>query len=159
MEVLEQKKNSALRSRSIKAPAVKTEIIARRVQGQSRTKIAKEMGIAPNTVSSIVALSNIDSMMEDGRLGAMKRLPKALDVLDVRLEKNSESAAIWLLDKCFDESKVQGKKMGSDVTLTQTLNVLLHGSTGETANVSAGEVKVVEQTPASDNPSAEKTKE
>ena len=33
----------------------------------------------------------------------------ALQVLDVRLEKNSENAAIWLLDKCFDAKNASRK--------------------------------------------------
>jgi hypothetical protein len=55
----------------------------------------------------------------------MKRVPEALKTLDVRLEKNSESAALWLLDKCFDNNKVQGQRMTSDLTLNQAITVLL----------------------------------
>jgi len=74
-------------------------------------------------------------MMEDGRAGAMNRVPAALKTLDVRLEKNSESAALWLLDKCFDNQQPTGNRLASDVTLNQTLNVLLHSDPpAETAN-------------------------
>lgn len=128
METAEQKKSSILRKSSRKSPAIKNEIVARRLMGQNKTQIARDLGIAKNTVSSVIELNDVDRMLEDGRIGTMQRVPEALKTLDVRLEKNSESAALWLLDKCFDNSKVQGNKMSADVVLNQTLNVLLKGN-------------------------------
>ena len=148
-QVLETKKNTVVRKRSIKPPAIQSEIIARRVSGQNKTRIARELGIAQNTVTSVLALNNVEAMFEDGRIGAMKRIPKALETLDVRLEKNSESAALWLLDKCFDDSKVTGKRMTGDVTLNQTLQVLLKGSDDpKDEKLKSPVINVIENTPS-----------
>jgi hypothetical protein len=109
-----------------KAPAVKNAVVAKRLAGESTAKISRDLGIAVNTVRNITNLTDVDRMMEDGRAGAMNRVPAALKTLDVRLEKNSESAALWLLDKCFDNQQPTGNRLASDVTLNQTLNELLH---------------------------------
>lgn len=123
--------HSAVRASSRKPTAVQSEIIARRVSGQNKSEIARGLGVARNTVTSVLELNNVEQMFEDGRLGALKRVPQALKTLDVRLEKNSESAAIWLLDKCFDNQQPTGKRMAGDVTLNQTLQVLLRPETPE----------------------------
>jgi hypothetical protein len=125
--VIEQPKKSTVFHKSTrKAPAIRNAVVARRMAGQPNAKIARELEIGVNTVKSIINLTDVDRIMEDGRLGTMERIPAALKTLDVRLEKNSESAAIWLLDKCFDNQQPSGKRMASDLTLNQTLNVLLH---------------------------------
>jgi len=132
-----KKKSTILQRSTRKAPAIKNAVVARRLSGEPISKIAKDVGLAVNTVKSIINLTDVDKMMEDGRAGAMNRIPQALKTLDVRLEKNSESAAIWLLDKCFENQQQTGKKMASDTTLNQTLNILLHGdnSSKEPQNV------------------------
>jgi hypothetical protein len=136
------------RKRSIKPPAVKNEVVARRSLGQTKTQIARDLGIAVNTVSSIVALSDIDAIMEDGRLGTMKRVPQALKTLDVRLEKNSENAALWLLDKCFEGKDLGSKRMVGDVTLNQTLQVLLRADeTPKDEKLNSPIINVIETTP------------
>jgi hypothetical protein len=120
--------------RSTKPPSVKASVVAKRVGGQTITQIAHDLEISRPTVYAILDESNIDAALEDGRLGAMKRVPQALCVLDNRLDKNSESAALWLLDKCFDGKDLGNKRMVGDVTLNQTLQVLLRSdSTPETA--------------------------
>lgn len=93
----QSRKGSALRGKSTKAPALKNEVIVRRAMGQSKSVIAKQLKIAPNTVASIVALSNIDDMLESGRLSVHQLIPKSVNVMDERLDKGSESAAIEIL--------------------------------------------------------------
>lgn len=131
-----QKKPTVFRRSTRKAPAIKNAVVSRRLLGEPTAKIARDLGIAVNTVRNITNLTDVDSMMEDGRIGAMKRIPQALKTLDIRLEKNSESAAIWLLDKCFDANEKQGKRMSGDVTLNQTLQVLLRSDETEKLNSS-----------------------
>lgn len=103
METLEQsppkqpKRSSALRSKTTKPPQVVNEVIIRRAMGQSRNMIAKDLGIAQNTVTSIVALENIDQLIQDGRLSVARLIPKSVNVLDQRLDKGSESAATTIL--------------------------------------------------------------
>lgn len=131
--------------RSNKPPSVKASVVAKRVNGQSISAIARDVGISRPTVYTILDESDIDKVMADGRLGAMKRVPQALDVLDNRLDKNSESAAIWLLDKCFEGKQETGKRMSGDVTLNQTLQVLL--GSGSAPNQQTIDVKTSEEKP------------
>lgn len=103
--------------RSNKPPSVKTAVIAKRIEGLPKLQIAKDLEISRPTVDAILAESNLDSLMEDGRIQAFRRIPAALQTLDVRLEKNSESAAIWLLDKCFDNAGKGAKPHDQGLTL------------------------------------------
>lgn len=101
---------------SRKAPAIKTAVTLKRLQGHDKTRISRELGIARNTVTAILEENDVERLMQDGQTEVLRRVPAALDVLDVRLEKNSENAAIWLLDKCFD-AKNSGRKPEPGLTL------------------------------------------
>ena len=107
---------------SRKAPSVKTAIILKRLQGQDKTSISKDLGVARNTVTTILEENDVDRIMQDGQVETLKRVPAALRTLDVRLEKNSENAAIWLLDKCFESSKLTRKP---DASLTLAIGQLM----------------------------------
>jgi transposase-like protein len=91
---------------SRKAPAIKRIVLAKRVQGQNITSIANDLGITRNTTRTIIAEANLDQIMQDGQIETLKRVPAALKTLDTRLEKNSENAALWLLDKCFEGKQI-----------------------------------------------------
>lgn len=143
VETLEEKKSVTPR-RSNKAPSVKASVIAKRVQGQSIAAIARDVGISRPTVYAILDETDIDRMMKDGRLGVMQQVPEALDTLKVRLEKRSESAAIWLLDKCFENQQPTGKHLAGDLTLNQTLNVLLHSEGENPQNLNSPIIKQIE---------------
>lgn len=144
LDVPKKKNNSAIRKSSRKPPAVRNEIVARRIAGQTKSQISRDLGVSINTVSSIIELSDVDKLMQDGRLGAMQRVPEALKTLDVRLEKNSESAALWLLDKCFENQQPTGKHLAGDLTLNQTLNVLLHSEGENPQNLNSPVIKQIE---------------
>lgn len=96
--------------KSRKAPALKTAVTLKRLQGQDKTSISRDLGIARNTVTAILEENDVERIMQDGQIETLRRVPAALRTLDARLEKNSENAALWLLDKCFESSKVQGKQ-------------------------------------------------
>lgn len=104
-------------ARSRKAPSVKAAVISARVQGISKLQIARDLGMSKNTVNTIIEEANLDQIMEDGRLQTFTRLPAALKTLDARLEKNSENAALWLLDKCFDSSNKGARPHDTGLTL------------------------------------------
>jgi hypothetical protein len=98
------------RSRSIKPPSVKAAVISSRINGTSKLQISRDLQMSKNTVNRILEEADLDALMEDGRLSTLRRVPAALRTLDARLEKNSENAALWLLDKCFDGKKIAGKQ-------------------------------------------------
>src|ERR1700681_1555762 len=91
------KKSTILRASTTKPPAVKNEIVARRMQGQSKAMIARELDVAEHTVTSILPPTDIDAWIQDGRLSVARLIPKSVNVLDQRLDKCSESAATTIL--------------------------------------------------------------
>ena len=95
--------------KSRKPQAIKTAVVAKRANGQNKASIARDLQITSNCVTAIIEESDIDRIMQDGQIQTLSRVPAALQVLDVRLEKNSENAAIWLLDKCFDAKNASRK--------------------------------------------------
>jgi hypothetical protein len=134
---------------SRKAPAIKRSVLAKRVQGQNITSIANDLGITRNTTRTIIAEANLDQIMQDGQVETLRRIPAALRTLDVRLEKNSENAAIWLLDKCFDGKKIAGKQEpGLTLAIQNLMGNVMVGSTSE--------LKPAESAPICVNADAEK---
>lgn len=119
-------------------PSVKTEIVARRVQKQQITTIAREMQISRPTVYKVLDETNIDAMLESGRLGIAKLIPKAIDVVDKRLDKGSESAAFGVLNGIgvIGKDAVQGKSahLQADVHLQVAVQTLLGTKENEIDN-------------------------
>jgi hypothetical protein len=107
---------------SRKAPSVKTAIILKRLQGQDKSSISRDLGVARNTVTTILEENDVEQLMQDGQIETLRRVPAALRTLDARLEKNSENAALWLLDKCFDGKQISGKQ--PHIELTQAIQVM-----------------------------------
>jgi hypothetical protein len=91
-------KQPVQRKSSMKAPVIQAAVIARRSIGQSKKKIANELGIAQNTVTSIIGLNSIEDHVEAGRLSIAGLIPKSVNVIDYRLDKNSETAAFKVLE-------------------------------------------------------------
>jgi hypothetical protein len=118
---------------SRKPPAIQSEVVLRRAAGQTKTQIANDLDIGRNTVSSIVELSDIDHMIEDGRVGACKRIPKSLTVIDHHLERNSLTAALAILNPLVlsKEAAPRDSAIGS-IHLQQTIQMLLHPETKPT---------------------------
>lgn len=83
--------------RSRKAPALKQEVIARRIAKQNKTRISNELGISRNTVTAILEESNTDRLVESGRLQVCELIPESIRVVAHRLEMNSETAAFEVL--------------------------------------------------------------
>lgn len=83
--------------RSRKAPALKQEVVARRLAKQNKTFISEELGISRNTVTAILEESNTDRLVESGRLQVAGLIPESIRVVKHRLEKNSETAAFEVL--------------------------------------------------------------
>lgn len=126
---LPRKKTKYRPSHSIKAPSIKTAVISRRSQGQSKAQIAREIGISANTVNCIVEESGLDAILQDQGLQSAKLIPEALRVASVRLAKDSETMAIKVLENTIWplQEKQSGQRMTGDTVLNQTLNVLLRG--------------------------------
>lgn len=144
------------RSRSTKPPSVKAAVISGRINGNSKLQIARDLRMSKNTVNRILEEADLDALMEDGRLSTLRRVPQALQVLDVRLEKNSENAAIWLLDKCFDGKKIAGKQEPGLTLAIQNLMGNVTVQSGAQDQQKPLDVKPVESAPVCVNADAEK---
>jgi|SRR5580704_3698424 transposase-like protein len=116
--------------RSNKSPAVKASVVAKRVSGESITQIARDLDITRPTVYAILNETNIDAMLKNQAIESANLIPEALRVARVRLAKDSETMAIETLKNTIWplQEKPHGKQMAGDVTLNQTLNVLLSDS-------------------------------
>lgn len=113
---------------SKKPPIIKTEVIARRAMGQSKSQIARETEIAYNTVNCIIEESKVDELIEGGRLGCAKLIPKAVGVVDQRLDQGSESAAFGILNPLVlrgNQESVRRRSMMEDPTLQKAIRDLL----------------------------------
>ena len=84
--------------KSIKAPIVKGQVLLRRAQGQPKSRIAKDLGMAHNTVTSILREADFDGQIARGQALCSTLVTKAVDVVDQRLTKGSENAAFKLLE-------------------------------------------------------------
>jgi hypothetical protein len=131
----EPQKTSYRPRSSKKAPVIKTEVIAPRAQGQSKSKIAREMGIAYNTASSVIRLSNIDEMLEDGRIQSANLIPEAIRVAKARLAQNSENMAIKVLENSV--WPIEAKATGNPINprLENVIQMLLHPGAEVTVNM------------------------
>lgn len=84
--------------RSRKAPAVQSAIMTRRALGHSKRKIAKELELSPNTVTSVLELNDFDAQLTSGRSLCAELIPSSVRVVKHRLAQNSENAAFKLLE-------------------------------------------------------------
>ena len=85
------------RRKSNKPPQIREAVIAHALLGTSNTKIAKELDINRATVASILSSAEINQHIESGRSRAVSLIPRSLDVVEYRLEKNDGSVALGLL--------------------------------------------------------------
>jgi hypothetical protein len=123
------------RRRSIKAPGLKAAVVIARANGRDKRKIARDLGIARMTVDTILAEASLDQQIESGRIGCANLITKSIKVIDERLDKGSETAAFGILNPLVlrNESLAPTKRMTGDVTLNQTLQVLLRSDSSNNA--------------------------
>jgi hypothetical protein len=84
--------------RSRKAPALKTQVIIKRSQGQDKTSIGKDLGIARNTVTRIIEECDVERHIEANRSASLDLIPESIRVAKYRLSQNSENMAIKVLE-------------------------------------------------------------
>ncbi len=135
--------------RSRKAPSVKAQVVIQRASGLSKSKIAQDLGITRPTVNAILEESNIERILEDGRLQGAKLIPKALKVMEDRLDKGSEPAGMFVLSKTIWNPDNQGHgsgKMTADIHLNQALQILVRpAKQGESSNTtSSKDIQVID---------------
>ena len=93
-----QQQQTARKPRSTKPAVIKAAVLVRRVSGQSKSQIAKDLDITRNCVKSIIEEGDIDQLVERGVISCKQLIAKAVDVIDYRLDKKSETAAFGILN-------------------------------------------------------------
>ena len=111
--------------RSRKPPALKQEVIVRRIAKQNKSQISRELGISKNTVTAILEESNTDRLIESGRLQVCELIPESIRVVKYRLEKNSEIAAFKVLEGIGVLGKDSKPSKLPDTGLTIAINNLM----------------------------------
>lgn len=137
--------------RSRKAPAIKTAVIIKRSQGQDKTSISNDLGIARNTVTRILEESNVEQTIEANRAASLGLIPSAIRVAEFKLSQNSENMAIKVLENTiWPLNTKQGKSADPGLTLAiQNLmgNVTVQQSTTELKPVESAPICVNADTP------------
>jgi hypothetical protein len=83
--------------KSYKPGLVKAAVIAKALIGEHNSKIARDLNIDRSTVRTILDSSTIRQQIEEGRSDCVRMIPRSIRVIDQRLEKGSETAALAIL--------------------------------------------------------------
>jgi H2-forming N5,N10-methylenetetrahydromethanopterin dehydrogenase-like enzyme len=116
-------KKSYLRKTSRKAPALKNNVIARRMAGEPKSKIARDLGMSVNTVASIIELSDIDKMLQSGQVESHRLIPKSISVVSNKLDVNDLDAAKFILSNTVFAERGNHKVSSPDTTINTALSV------------------------------------
>jgi hypothetical protein len=120
--------------KSIKSPGTKALVIAKRVQGDSKRKIARDLNLPRVTVTSILDESNLDQQLTSGKLQSAGLISRAIGVIETRLRLNSENAAIKVLENTiWPLNEKQGRNAG-DPGLTLAIQNLMGNVSVTTTN-------------------------
>ena len=125
---------------SSKPPAVKAAVALKRGEGKSKAQIAREMRIDRETVTRILAVPEISEALEASRSRCVAMLPKAERAVERRLSSGDGNLGLRFLEKSGVLSGPQDHKrpaMGQDISLQQTLQVLLHSGDQSTLTTSS----------------------
>lgn len=83
--------------KSIKPTSVQAAILARSAMGETKTQIANDLGISRTTVHTILSSSEIEREVILGRSRVVQLIPNSIDVIEKKIEKGSETAALAIL--------------------------------------------------------------
>lgn len=114
--------------RSSKPPAVKAAVLIKRSQGVTKSQIARDLEITRPTVNAIIEESDLDRQLSSGVLLCSTLIPKAIGVVDQRLEKGSEAAAFRLLEGIGvlgNQAKASKSNMLADMHLQVAIQNLI----------------------------------
>jgi hypothetical protein len=82
---------------STKPAVVKAAVIIRAAAGRSKKRIAKDLGLSRNTVSSILNEAEVSTVIEQGKSDVLRMVPKATEVFNHALDQNNTRVATSVL--------------------------------------------------------------
>jgi hypothetical protein len=130
------RKKSYKPTKTLKPPAIQSAILAKRASGSSKAKIAKELGMAVNTVTNVLELNDFDRSLEVEQRTSLALIPRAIQVAHDRLSKGSENMAIKVLENTIWPLNAKTSKQ-QDAGLTLAIQNLM-------GNVTVGNAQPVE---------------
>jgi predicted transcriptional regulator len=71
---------------------VKAAVIIRAAAGRSKKRIAKDLGLSRNTVSSILNEAEVSTVIEQGKSDVLRMVPKATEVFNHALDQNNSAS-------------------------------------------------------------------
>jgi hypothetical protein len=83
--------------KSRKAPIVQQAVIAKSLIGTTKSQIARDLNISRGTVDGILSNAEIEQHVLNGRSDCVRMIPRSVRVIDQRLQKGSETAALAIL--------------------------------------------------------------
>ena len=83
--------------KSRQSVATQSAIIAKYAMNEPKCKIAKDLGIAKQTVLTVLNATEIKRTVEEGRSRAISLIPRSLEVAEYRLSKNDGTMALGIL--------------------------------------------------------------
>lgn len=80
--------------KSIKSPAIKAAVVAKRTLGETKEQISQDLGIAKGTVDVILNEAQLDNLLLQGKSGIYRLIPKMVNTMERALDwPNIEVAA------------------------------------------------------------------
>jgi hypothetical protein len=83
--------------KSTKPPVVQQAVIAKALIGATNSQIANDLDLDRGTVRAILSAAEIQQSIEIGRSDCIRMIPRSIKVIDQRLAKGSETAALAIL--------------------------------------------------------------
>jgi hypothetical protein len=74
-----------------KSAPVQQAVIAKRLQGESKRQIARDLGMGRNTVDRILSESQIEAAVAQGRSRLVELVPKAIQLIGLAIEQGLEA--------------------------------------------------------------------
>ncbi len=70
-----------------KSPQVQQAVIAKRLGGDSKRQIARDLGMGRNTVERILSESQVEAAVAQGRTQLVELVPKAMQLIEKAIEQ------------------------------------------------------------------------
>jgi hypothetical protein len=141
--------------KSLKSPSVQARVLQKRANGASKAQIARELGIAVNTTTSILELNDFDRTLQSEQAESLKLIPLARKAVLARLNKDDGAIGIKVLENTI--WPINQKQSGAPtIELSNAVNIMFkqaqsaESSAAPIERQSVADDKTIESAKASD---------
>ena len=111
--------------KTVKSPIVQARVLQKRANGESKTKIAKDLHIARNTVTSVLELNQFEQTLQNEQNESLKLIPAARKAVAHRLALNDGNVGIKVLENTiWPLNDKQGKSAGDPSLVLAIQNLM-----------------------------------